>query len=119
MRSVSLFLAAPFGAWAAAVSSRDADTTGAESVRSTSKGAKAFSLGEVENLDYKGGDAPAEFLKAHTKYVDTLPPWLAEAVESNPDLNSKFKQYLQQGTSPADSSSVFPNLTKNQMEAVK
>lgn len=64
------------------------------SAGNTVRAAKTFSLGEVENLDYKGGDAPMELLRAYSKFVNTLPPWLADVVQTNPDLHRKFKSFL-------------------------
>lgn len=109
MKTISL-LAAPIAVWAAALngnllSSRD-DVSNASALPPNA--GKSFSLGEVQNADYKGGDAPMEMLKSHTKFVKSLPPWLREAVDQNPDMNAKFKIYLQEmgdegetGTVPA------------------
>ena len=96
MKSTTILLAAPLGAWAAALnsavlSSRDASNT------TVSRTGSAFSLGEVPNRDYNGGDAPMEMLKAHTKFVNTIPPQLQAAVDQNPDMKAKFKIYLQDG----------------------
>lgn len=78
-------------------------STGADGVSkgrgSVSTGGTTFSLGERENLDYKGGDAPSEMLKAHTKYGQDLSSALSDAVRMNPDLGAKFKIFLAQGKS--------------------
>ncbi|KAG9257185.1 aspartic peptidase domain-containing protein [Emericellopsis atlantica] len=100
MRFVSLLCAAPLVSASIipvhqALDSRDAVVN--ETAQAVPKANKRFSLGEVPNVDYKGGDAPLELIKAHTKYQSELPPWLRSVVESNPDLSSKFKSYLQMG----------------------
>lgn len=99
MKTISLLLCGAPLAWAAALNSallsgRDDDNSSSSSL-DASKGGKSFSLGQVQNADYKGGDAPMEMLKAHTKYVESLPPWLQRAVDKNPDMKAKFKIYLQ------------------------
>ncbi|KAI6783973.1 uncharacterized protein J7T54_001849 [Emericellopsis cladophorae] len=102
MRFISLLCAAPLVSASIipvpvhhALDSRDAADN--ETAQAAPKANKRFSLGEVPNVDYRGGDAPLELIKAHTKYQSELPPWLRSVVESNPDLSSKFKSYLQMG----------------------
>ena len=46
------------------------------------KRSETFRLGQVENADYKGSDAPTEMLKVHAKYGGTLSPALEEAIPS-------------------------------------
>lgn len=65
-----------------------------DSIVPPAKRGASFSLGEVHNMDYQGGDAPMEILKAHTKFGNTLPPKLARAVERNPKMNARFKILL-------------------------
>jgi hypothetical protein len=57
----------------------------------------SFSLGEVLNEGYTGVDAITAMIKARAKFGGQLPEGLVRAVEKNPDLNGKFKSFIQQG----------------------
>lgn len=58
---------------------------------------QVFSLGEEPNENFKGGDAVMEMIRAYTKFTQAIPPWLAEIVESNPEMNNKFRAFLGKG----------------------
>jgi hypothetical protein len=108
MKYILLSLAvSPLATWAAVVPNLASASQNAPfMVREAELGAldapsdatgSSFSLGEVLNEGYTEVDAITAMIKARAKFGGQLPEGLVRAVEKNPDLNGKFKSYIQQG----------------------
>lgn len=97
MKAAHYLLATPLGTLAAAVPGPIVVNNTLIPNVITPKAGKSFSLCEEHNLDYTGGDAPMEMIRAHSKFTKSLSPWVANMIASNPDMNSKFNSYVQQG----------------------
>lgn len=108
MKSILLSLAvAPLAAWSAVVPNlaspsnhapfmvREAELDALDAPADAT--GDSFSLGEVLNEGYTGVDAITAMIKARAKFGGQLPEGLVRAVEKNPDLNGKFKSFIQQG----------------------
>lgn len=92
MRFTPILLSAfPFASWAATIPSADGESS---ANRRSAGNSKTFSLGQVENKDFRGVDPSMEMLRAFAKFSLALTAVLAAAVESNPALNSKYKSLL-------------------------
>lgn len=96
MRFTHILLSAfPLEVWSATISNADGQQI-SENKKSVQL-AKTFSLGQVQNHDFLGVDPPLELLRSIAKFRLGLTAELAAAVESNPELNPRFKSLLIDG----------------------